>query len=353
LKRTSGIETSEHKYGERTTVPQRRTGWLDRELDYETAPGHVRHKLYDLDHRKYDAATAQFLSVDPLWPMFISSGSYVYCTGDAVNKIDPWGLGEKWPINPHPRKTPKAEKKPQTTNNDCERVYAPDDHERAKTNQDEMKEMFNRSGQWATTEQNRQEHQRGFGNKTERVYTDPSGLHQPPVMGGQVVGEFRGIGSKRYGYLPVYDYPVIDVEASRMGWHSPMLASAQSQSHPTLGFMDELIGPMRWVSTNVGVPVGTINTVHSETIRRLTQMSTQRQLFVSGYLRMSRLAGSGFAFLDAGVHFSHAYQHSTAMNWALFGASFAIVVIGVWFPLTGLVLGLALFIVEEGLLDHE
>ena len=26
--------------------------------------------------------------------MFISSGSYVYCTGDALNKIDPWGLGE-------------------------------------------------------------------------------------------------------------------------------------------------------------------------------------------------------------------------------------------------------------------
>jgi hypothetical protein len=51
-------------HGERVTVPQRRTGWLDRELDYETVPGHVRHKLYDLDHRKYDAATAQFLSVD-------------------------------------------------------------------------------------------------------------------------------------------------------------------------------------------------------------------------------------------------------------------------------------------------
>lgn len=172
-------------------------------------------------------------------------------------------------------------------------------------------------------------------------------------MGGRVAGEFRGIGSKRYGYLPVYDYPVIDVEASRMGRHSPMLASAQSQSHTTSGFMNELIGPMSWVSTNVGVPVGTINTVHSESIRRLTQMSTQRQLFVSGYLRMSRLAGSGFAFLDAGVHFGHAYQHSTAMNWALFGASFAIVVIGVWFPLTGLVLGLTLFIVEEGFLDHE
>jgi RHS repeat-associated protein len=93
-------------HGERVTVPQRRTGWLDRELDYETAPGHVRHKLYDLDHRKYDAATAQFLSVDPLWSMFISSGSYVYCTGDAINNVDPWGLGEEGtsPLIPLPSK---------------------------------------------------------------------------------------------------------------------------------------------------------------------------------------------------------------------------------------------------------
>jgi RHS repeat-associated protein len=93
-------------HGERSTVPQRRTGWLDRELDYETAPGHVPHKLYDLDHRKYDAATAQFLSVDPLWSMFISSGSYVYCTGDAINNVDPWGLGEEEtsPLIPPPSK---------------------------------------------------------------------------------------------------------------------------------------------------------------------------------------------------------------------------------------------------------
>jgi hypothetical protein len=62
----------------------------------------VRHKLYDLDHRKYDAATAQFLSVDPLWSMFISSGSYVYCTGDAINNVDPWGLSGSGAINPDP-----------------------------------------------------------------------------------------------------------------------------------------------------------------------------------------------------------------------------------------------------------
>jgi RHS repeat-associated protein len=97
-------------HAERATVPQRRTGWLDRELDYETAPGHVRHKLYDLDHRKYDAASAQFLSVDPLWPMFISSGSYVYCTGDAINNVDPWGLGPDNPLAPTPK--PKQSPKP-------------------------------------------------------------------------------------------------------------------------------------------------------------------------------------------------------------------------------------------------
>ena len=68
---------------------------------------------------------------------------------------------------------------------------------------------------------------------------------------------------------------------------------------------------------------------------------------------MSRLAGSGFAFLDAGVHGYQYWQNQTATNAVLFGASIAIVVIGVWFPLTGLVLGLTRFIVEEGLLDHE
>ena len=52
------------------------------------------------------AATAQFLSVDPLWSMFISSGSYVYCTGDAINNVDPWGLGEEGtsPLIPLPSK---------------------------------------------------------------------------------------------------------------------------------------------------------------------------------------------------------------------------------------------------------
>ena len=62
-----------------------------------------------INHRKYDAATAQFLSVDPLWPMFISSGSYVYCTGDALNKIDPWGLGEiiDNPLSPYPGTSPQ------------------------------------------------------------------------------------------------------------------------------------------------------------------------------------------------------------------------------------------------------
>ena len=62
------------------------------------------------------AATAQFLSVDPLWSMFISSGSYVYCTGDAINNVDPWGLGEEGtsPLIPPPSK-PKVPFSPMVT----------------------------------------------------------------------------------------------------------------------------------------------------------------------------------------------------------------------------------------------
>ena len=36
--------------------------------------------LHALDHRKYDAATSQFLSVDPLLPMYLESRSDVYRT---------------------------------------------------------------------------------------------------------------------------------------------------------------------------------------------------------------------------------------------------------------------------------
>jgi len=79
-------------FGSPTNAYTRRTGWLDRERDFETSPLSEKHKLYDLEARKYDASTAQFLSVDPLWMQFLSSSSYVYCEGDPVNSIDPWGL---------------------------------------------------------------------------------------------------------------------------------------------------------------------------------------------------------------------------------------------------------------------
>jgi len=79
-------------FGTPTNAYTRRTGWLDRERDFETSPLSDKHKLYDLEARKYDASTGQFLSVDPLWMQFLSSSSYVYCEGDPVNGTDPSGL---------------------------------------------------------------------------------------------------------------------------------------------------------------------------------------------------------------------------------------------------------------------
>lgn len=79
-------------YGSRHNEWNRRTGWLDRERDYETSPNSAAHKLYDLDHRKYDQSSATFLSVDPLWMSNLYQGSYVYCEGDGINLVDPWGL---------------------------------------------------------------------------------------------------------------------------------------------------------------------------------------------------------------------------------------------------------------------
>jgi len=81
-------------FGTPTNAYTRRTGWLDRERDFETSPLSDKHKLYDLEARKYDASTGQFLSVDPLWMQFLSSSSYVYCEGDPVNGTDPSGLAD-------------------------------------------------------------------------------------------------------------------------------------------------------------------------------------------------------------------------------------------------------------------
>ncbi|HLP29394.1 MAG TPA: RHS repeat-associated core domain-containing protein [Candidatus Didemnitutus sp.] len=81
-------------YGAPSAGYTRRTGWLDRERDFETSQLSSKHKLYDLEARKYNASRGQFLSVDPLWMHYLSSGSYVYCEADPVNMVDPWGLGE-------------------------------------------------------------------------------------------------------------------------------------------------------------------------------------------------------------------------------------------------------------------
>ncbi len=87
-------------YGSRHNDWDRRTGWLDRERDYETSPNSAAHKLYDLDHRRYDQSSATFLSVDPLWMSNLHQGSYVYCEGDGINLIDPWGLDPASPLKP-------------------------------------------------------------------------------------------------------------------------------------------------------------------------------------------------------------------------------------------------------------
>ncbi len=79
-------------YGVKTTAITRRTGWLDRELDYETSPASNKSKLYDLDHRKYNASTGEFLSVDPLWAHDVSASPYAYSTANPINLVDPWGL---------------------------------------------------------------------------------------------------------------------------------------------------------------------------------------------------------------------------------------------------------------------
>jgi len=89
-------------FGSPTNAYTRRTGWLDRERDFETSPLSDKHKLYDLEARKYDASTGQFLSVDPLWMQFLSSSSYVYCEGDPANGTDPSGLAD--PLTPDPTK---------------------------------------------------------------------------------------------------------------------------------------------------------------------------------------------------------------------------------------------------------
>jgi len=124
-------------FGSPTNAYTRRTGWLDRERDFETSPLSDKHKLYDLEARKYDASTGQFLSVDPLWMQFLSSSSYVYCEGDPVNGIDPWGLaGESTPLKPGP-----GAPRPRLRTKNLPNEWGRDDEQAAKDAQKEVTMM--------------------------------------------------------------------------------------------------------------------------------------------------------------------------------------------------------------------
>jgi len=324
-------------HGERATVPQRRTGWLDRELDYETAPGHVRHKLYDLDHRKYDAATAQFLSVDPLWPMFISSGSYVYCTGDAINNVDPWGLGPDNPLAPTPK--PKQSPKPKPSSPLGPPSPMVTGHGDSYENAGEW--VFDiRYGLRLSMPGELGDGMGPQGNGPGvSVLTPPGGIG-PGGKGG--VGYWSGRGA-----TPETAVQLKGVTVSADRYEVPM----QTQSNQA--FVDALMGPLRWTSTNLGVPVGIINGAHTALIERVSGPSTFSGKFASRYLSGWRWAGRGFALLDAGVHLGEALRNPSGTNWALFGASATIAAVTIFFPVTGMVLGIGLLIVEEGILPNQ
>ncbi len=74
----------------------RRTGWLDREIDWESSPLTDLYRTVDLVNRKYDPQRGVFLTSDPLWMMSADASSYHYAYHDPMNMIDPWGLdGQK------------------------------------------------------------------------------------------------------------------------------------------------------------------------------------------------------------------------------------------------------------------
>lgn len=78
----------------------RRTGWLDREIDWETSPLSDLYRTVDLVNRKYDPQRATFLTSDPLWMMSADASSYHYGHHDPMNMIDPWGLSQITTMQP-------------------------------------------------------------------------------------------------------------------------------------------------------------------------------------------------------------------------------------------------------------
>ena len=76
------------------TAGTRRTGWLDREIDWETSPLDNGLRTTDLVHRRYTPHTGSLNAPDPLWTLSTDASSYHYGRHDPINTVDPWGLNE-------------------------------------------------------------------------------------------------------------------------------------------------------------------------------------------------------------------------------------------------------------------
>jgi RHS repeat-associated protein len=251
-------------FGSPTNAYTGRTGWLDRERDFETSPLSDKHKLYDLEARKYDASTGQFLSVDPLWMHFLSSSSYVYCEGDPVNGTDPWGLaGDGDP------KGPGGPSKPDGTTTTVTEwfqryfsVYgggggSNGDEERARRAQEEVAGMG--SG--------------GSGGVPSGGAWTPPARKQPstPVKGKGIPGPYR---------IPPLDLSVIPA-------HGPARIPVQS-SGPITKIRDEIFAILR-IGFYSGVGFMVSSTLYIESVDEIAD--GKRRLQVSASFANARQDG--------------------------------------------------------------
>jgi RHS repeat-associated protein len=68
-----------------------RTGWLDRETDYESGVGNLTLSYLDVNARKYVPQHARFITPDEMWNLNILGDPYAYAMHDPVNLADPSG----------------------------------------------------------------------------------------------------------------------------------------------------------------------------------------------------------------------------------------------------------------------
>jgi len=207
-------------YGAPAAGYTRRTGWLDRERDFETSPLSIKHKLYDLEARKYNASTGLFLSVDPLWAMFISSSSYAYCEGDAANGSDPSGLADPLTPDPPGSVTPNWQTGSKHTVRDFNVWGYFDDEERAKRGREELERMGSGSS---------------GGTSTGGVWRVPyKALPTKHVFGKGVPGPNR---------VP-FTYPEVVVTAKRNGAQGQWLGVMATFLHYQIGGMKPMHVPV-------------------------------------------------------------------------------------------------------------